>query len=132
MDFTNIKDVMEIGEYLSSFKKSELRTINDYLLKIRNLGVVNMFQSGDFLMMTKQYFLDFMRLESYKKDFDEDEINEIADLVDVVRNIMISAGIRKVESGGGNIEVRSVEGAIRLLIRSTVKYYMMGVLNNVW
>jgi hypothetical protein len=131
MDFTNIKDVMEIGEYLSSFKKSELRTINDYLLKIRNLGVVNMFQSGDFLMMTKQYFLDFMRLESYKKDFDEDEINEIADLVDVVRNIMISAGIRKVESGGGNIEVRSVEGAIRLLIRSTVKYYMMGVLNNV-
>jgi hypothetical protein len=44
---------------------------------------------------------------------------------------MISAGIRKVESGGGNIEVRSVEGAIRLLIRSTVKYYMMGVLNNV-
>jgi hypothetical protein len=131
MDFTNIKDVMEIGEYLSSFKKSELRTINDYLLKIRNLGVVNMFQSGDFLMITKQYFLDFMRLESYKKDFDEDEINEIADLVDVVRNIMISAGIRKVESGGGNIEVRSVEGAIRLLIRSTVKYYMMGVLNNV-
>jgi hypothetical protein len=131
MDFTNIKDVMEIGEYLSSFKKSELRTINDYLLKIRNLGVVNMFQSGDFLMMTKQYFLDFMRLESYKKDFDEDEINEIADLVDDVRNIMISAGIRKVESGGGNIEVRSVEGAIRLLIRSTVKYYMMGVLNNV-
>jgi hypothetical protein len=131
MDFTNIKDVMEIGEYLSSFKKSELRTINDYLLKIRNLGVVNMFQSGDFLMMTKQYFLDFMRLESYKKDFDEDEINEIAYLVDDVRNIMISAGIRKVESGGGNIEVRSVEGAIRLLIRSTVKYYMMGVLNNV-
>jgi len=132
MDFTNIDKVMELSEYLSSFKKSELRTINDYLLKIRNLGVVNMFQSGDFLMMTKQYFLDFMKLESYKRDFDEDEINEIADLVDDVRNIMISAGIKKVESGGSNIEVRSVEGAIRLLIRSTVKYYMMGALNNVW
>ena len=131
MDFTNIDKVMELSEYLSSFKKSELRTINDYLLKIRNLGVVNMFQSGDFLMMTKQYFLDFMKLESYKRDFDEDEINEIADLVDDVRNIMISAGIKKVESGGSNIEVRSVEGAIRLLIRSTVKYYMMGALNNV-
>jgi hypothetical protein len=127
MDFTNIKDVMEIGEYLSSFKKSELRTINDYLLKIRNLGVVNMFQSGDFLMMTKQYFLDFMRLKSYEREYDENEVEEISDLIGEVREIMIRAGVRMVENKNTDTNVRSVQAAIKTLIRSTLKYYMKGL-----
>ncbi len=131
MDFTNLDDVVNFGDYLSSFKKSEIKKIFDYLLKIRDLGVVNMFQSGSFLYMSKQYFDDFMRLESYKRDFDEDLVEEVSDMVDEIRDIMVRAGIRYIENQGKDVEVRSVEGVIRRLIASTVKYYMMGALKNV-
>ena len=131
MDFTNLDDVVNFGDYLSSFKKSEIKKIFEYLLKIRDLGVVNMFQSGDFLFMTKGYFDDFMRLESYKRDFDEDLVEEVSDMVDEVRDIMVRAGVRYIENQGKDVEVRSVEGVIRRLIASTVKYFMMGALKNV-
>ena len=131
MDFTNLDDVVNFGDYLSSFKKSEIKKIFEYLLKIRDLGVVNMFQSGNFLFMTKGYFDDFMRLESYKKDFDEDHVEEVSDMVDEIRDIMVRAGVRYIENQGKDVEVRSVEGVIRRLITSTVKYFMMGALKNV-
>lgn len=127
MNLENSEDVINLGEYLKCFKKSELKVINELLSKIRNLGVVNMFQAGDFLFMTKQYFLDFMRLKSYEKEYDENEVEEISDLIEEVREIMIRASVRMVENKNTDTNVRSVQAAIKTLIMSTLKYYMKGL-----
>ena len=48
MDFRNLDDLIKFGEFSEHFKKEDLKKINKFLLLIRKLGVVNMFQAGDF------------------------------------------------------------------------------------
>lgn len=128
IDYSNINEVIKLSDFLTCFKKSDLKKVNELLTKIRDLGVVNMFGAGEFLMMTKQYFLDYMRLKSYERDFDEVEIEEISDLIEDVRNIMIAGAIKMIEKD--NIDVNTVTRAVRLLAQNTIKYYMTGVLND--
>lgn len=130
MNFKDMDEVIQFGEFAKLFSKSEMRLINVYLLKIRELGVVNMFQAGDFFLMSNEYFKDFMRLKSYERDFDEDEIEEISDLIEDVRNIMIAGAIRMIERDNRDVSVRSVKSAVRVLAQNTIKYYMTGVLND--
>jgi hypothetical protein len=129
IDYSNINEVIKLSDFLTCFKKSDLKKVNELLTKIRGLGVVNMFGAGEFLMMTKQYFLDYMRLKSYERDFDEDEIEEISDLIEDVRNIMIAGAIKMVEKDNIDVSVKTVTSAVRLLAQNTIKYYMTGVLN---
>ena len=130
IDYSNINEVIKLSDFLTCFKKSDLKKVNELLTKIRSLGVVNMFGAGEFLMMTKQYFLDYMRLKSYERDFDEDEIEEISDLIEDVRNIMIAGAIKMVEKDNIDVSVNTVTRAVRLLAQNTIKYYMTGVLND--
>jgi hypothetical protein len=130
IDYSNINEVIKLSDFLTCFKKSDLKKVNELLTKIRGLGVVNMFGAGEFLMMTKQYFLDYMRLKSYERDFDEDEIEEISDLIEDVRNIMIAGAIKMVEKDNIDVSVKTVTSAVRLLAQNTIKYYMTGVLND--
>ena len=90
-----------------------------------------MFQAGDFLLMSIDYFKDFMRLKSYERDFDEDIISEIEEMLPDIKNIMVGAGITYVENKGNEITPKSVEGAIRILTSSIMKYYMSQNLPNV-
>lgn len=61
---------------------------------------------------------------------EEDEIEEISDLIEDVRNIMIAGAIRMIERDNREVSVRSVTSAVRLLAQNTIKYYMTGVLND--
>jgi hypothetical protein len=126
MDLRNLDDVIKYTEYLNLFKKEELKKITKFLFLIRDLGVVNMFQSGMFLLMGKQYFDDFMRLKSYEHDYDEDIVNELSELINEIRDIMIRAGIKMVESNGKEVTPKTVESAMRRIAESTIKHYIKG------
>ena len=128
MDFSNLDKLIEFGDYAKSFSKSGMRKINKFLLLIRELGVVNMFQAGDFLIMSPEYFQDFMRLKSYERDFDEDVLSEIEEMLPEITTIMIGAGIKLLENSNSEVTPKSVERAIRRLASTTVKYYMLGLL----
>lgn len=128
MDFSNLDKLIEFGDYAKSFSKSGMRKINNFLLLIRELGVVNMFQAGDFLIMSPEYFKDFMRLKSYERDFDEDVISEIEEMLPEITTIMIGAGITLLENNNSEVTPKSVERSIRRLASTTVKYYMLGLL----
>ena len=130
IDYSDYNQVIKLTDYLTCFKKSELKKINEFLMKIRDLSVVNMFSAGEFLMMTKQYFLDYMRLKSYERDFEEEDIEEISELIGEVRDIMVRAGVKFVEKDNREVSVKSVTSAVRLLSQNTIKYFMTGVLND--
>jgi len=131
MDFRNLDDVIKFGEFSEHFKKEDLKKINKFLLLIRELGVVNMFQAGDFFLMSIQYFKDFMRMKSYERDFDEDLISEIEEMLPHINSIMVGAGINVVEKSGSEVTPKSVERAIKRLVSSIMKYYMTQNLPNV-
>lgn len=127
-NFSDLDKLIEFGDYAKSFSKSGMRKINKFLLLIRELGVVNMFQAGGFLIMSPKYFKDFMRLKSYERDFDEDVLSEIEEMLPEITTIMIGAGIKLLENSNSEVTPKSVERAIRRLASTTVKYYMLGLL----
>ena len=128
MNFKDMDEVIQFGEFAKLFSKSEMRLINVYLLKIRELGVVNMFQAGDFFLMSNEYFKDFMRLKSYEREYDEELIDEIGEMMSDIRSILINAGIKTVENKKSEVTPKNVENAIKRIVTTIMKYYMKGVL----
>ena len=51
--FTDLDDLIRHHEWSKLFKKADLQYVLDFLMAIRDLGVVNMLQSGQFLGQTK-------------------------------------------------------------------------------
>ena len=131
MDFRNLDDIIKFGEFSEHFKKEDLKKINKFLLLIRKLGVVNMFQAGDFFLMSIEYFRDFMRLKSYEREYDEDIVSEIEEMMPDISSIIIGAGINLVEKNDIEVTPKSVERAIKILVSSIMKYYMTQNLPNV-
>ena len=131
IDYRNLDDLIKFGEFSEYFKNDDLKKINKFLLLIRQLGVVNMFQAGDFLLMSIDYFRNFMRLKSYERDFDEDIISEIERMLPDIKNIMVGAGMTYVENKDGEITPKTVERAVRIVTSSIMKYYMSQNLPNV-
>ncbi len=128
MNFKDMDEVIQFGEFANLFSKSEMKLINTYLLKIRELGVVNMFQAGDFFLMSNEYFRDFMRLKSYEREYDEELINEIENMMLDVRPTLINAGIRSVENKNVEVTPKTVENEIKRIVSTIMKYYMKGAL----
>jgi hypothetical protein len=131
MDFRNLDDIIKFGEFSEHFKKEDLKKINKFLLLIRKLGVVNMFQGGDFFLMSIEYFRDFMKLKSYEREYDEDIVSEIEEMMPDISSIIINAGINLVEKNNIEVTPKSVENAIKRLVSSIMKYYMTQNLPNV-
>jgi hypothetical protein len=131
MDFRNLDDIIKFGEFSEHFKKEDLKKINKFLLLIRKLGVVNMFQAGDFFLMSIEYFRDFMKLKSYEREYDEEIVSEIEEMMPHIKSIMIGAGINLVEKNDIEVTPKNVEGAIKRLASSIMKYYMTQNLPNV-
>jgi hypothetical protein len=131
MDFRNLDDIIKFGEFSEHFKKEDLKKINKFLLLIRKLGVVNMFQAGDFFLMSIEYFRDFMKLKSYEREYDEDIVSEIEEMMPDISSIIIGAGINLVEKNDIEVTPKSVENAIKRLVSSIMKYYMTQNLPNV-
>jgi hypothetical protein len=131
MDYRNLYDVIKFGEFSEHFKKEDLKKINKFLLLIRKLGVVNMFQAGDFFLMSIEYFRDFMRLKSYEREYDEEIVSEIEEMMPHIKSIMVGAGINLVEKNDIEVTPKSVERSIKILVSSIMKYYMTQKLPNV-
>lgn len=128
MNFKDMDEVIQFGEFAKLFSKSEMRLINVYLLKIRELGVVNMFQAGDFFLMSNEYFKDFMRLKSYEREYDEELIDEIGEMMSDIRSILINVGIKTVENKKIEVTPKNVENSIKRIVTTIMKYYMKGAL----
>jgi len=128
MNFKDMDEVIQFGEFANLFSKSEMKLINTYLLKIRELGVVNMFQAGDFFLMSNEYFRDFMRLKSYEREYDEELIDEIENMMLDVRHILINAGIKSVKNKNVEVTPKTVENEIKKIVSTIMKYYIKGAL----
>jgi len=98
--FTDLDDLIRHHEWSTLFKKADLQYVLDFLMAIRDLGVVNMLQSGQFLGETKEYLTKYFDLYQMGRKIDKDDkelIKKIIDMGDKVRNIMILASMTDLE-----------------------------------
>jgi len=124
---TDLDELIKRHEWSRLFKKSDLKYIMEYLEIIRQLGVVNMFQSGQFLGQTKDYltkYFDLYRMQRELDDNDEEKIEKILEMSENVRNIMISAAITDLEQKNVEITGRSATNRVNRLATELVKHFM--------
>jgi len=124
---TDLDELIKRHEWSRLFKKSDLKYIMEYLEIIRQLGVVNMFQSGQFLGQIKDYltkYFDLYRMQRELDDNDEEKIEKILEMSENVRNIMISAAITDLEQKNVEITGKSATNRVNRLATELVKHFM--------
>lgn len=125
--FTELDDLIKHHEWSKLFKKSDLTYILNYLKVIRELGVVNMMEAGQFLGQTKEYLTKYFDLHRMQRELDDDKeelIEKIIDMSDKVRNIMISASITDLERKNQEITSRSATNRINRLAGELLRWYI--------
>ena len=123
----DLDDLIRRHEWSRLFKKSDLKYVMEYLDIIRRLGVVNMFESGQFLNQTKEYltkYFDLYRMQQDLDDKDEEMIEKILEMSENVRNIMISAAINDLEQKNIEITGSSATYRVNRLATEVVKHFM--------
>lgn len=124
---TDLDELIRRHEWSRLFKKSDLKYVMEFLELIRQLGVVNMFQSGQFLGQTKEYmakYFDLYRMQRELDDKDEELIEKIMEMAENVRNIMISAAITDLERNNKEITGKSATNRVNRLATEIVKHFM--------
>jgi len=125
--FTDLDDLIRHHEWSKLFKKADLQYVLDFLMAIRDLGVVNMLQSGQFLGQTKEYltkYFDLYRMQRDLDDNDEELIEKIIDMGEKVRNIMISASITDLERKNQEITPQSATNRVNRLTKEILQWYI--------
>jgi hypothetical protein len=123
----DLDELIKRHEWSRLFKKSDLKYVMEYLEIIRRLGVVNMFQSGQFLSQTEEYltkYFDLYRMQQDLDDKDEEMIEKILEMSENVRNIMISAAVTDLEQKNKEITGSSATHRVNRLATEVVKYFM--------
>jgi hypothetical protein len=125
--FTDLDDLIKHHEWSTLFKKADLQYVLDFLMAIRDLGVVNMLQSGQFLGQTKEYltkYFDLYRMQRELDENDEELIEKIIDMGEKVRNIMISASITDLERKNQEITPQSATNRVNRLTKEILQWYI--------
>ena len=123
----DLDDLIKRHEWSRLFKKSDLKYVMEYLDIIRRLGVVNMFESGQFLNQTKEYltkYFDLYRMQQDLDDKNKEMIEKILEMSENVRNIMISAAINDLEQKNIEITGSSATYRVNKLATEVVKHFM--------
>jgi hypothetical protein len=124
---TDLDELIRRHEWSRLFKKSDLKYVMEFLELIRQLGVVNMFQSSQFLGQTKEYmtkYFDLYRMQRELDDNQEELIKKITNMAENVRNIMISAAVTDLERNNKEITGRSATNRVNRLSTELVKHFM--------
>jgi hypothetical protein len=125
--FKNIDDLIEWGDFLSLFGKSELKVICELFELERRSGFSNMYtEGGRFLLTGPEYIKDFIKLQSYQKEFNEED-EEIHELIlsraQEVRDIFIRNSMKYLENKGQEVEIPKVQIIMGRLARTAKKYW---------
>jgi hypothetical protein len=123
----DLDDLIRRHEWSRLFKKSDLKYLIDYLGAIRELSVVNMLQSGQFLGQTKEYltkYFDLYRMQRELDDNHEELIEKIINMSQKVRNIMISAAINDLEQNNIEITPESATKRVNKLSNEVLKHFI--------
>ena len=125
--FTDLDDLIKHHEWSKLFKKSDLKYILEFLGVIRELGVVNMMESGQFLGQTSEYLRKYFDLYRMQRDIDEDKeelIEKVIEMGEKVRNIMISAAITDLERQNKEITGTSASNRLNRLAGEVLRWYI--------
>jgi len=122
-DVPNIDTLVKMKDV---FKYMKEKVFFDFLKKIRESGIVNMLESGQFLISGPEYLKKFIEMEEMRgREFDEDMVEELLDLAEQTKNEIIQATFKIMEDNGiEDYSTQKINQIARKLSRDALIYYI--------
>jgi len=131
IDVNNLDDLERLGDYYEIVPKTVQKRLAEFLELVRQSGLVNMFEAGQFLFMTKDHFDDMIKFRSHRENFDnrkKEIIENISSEVDMIRNLMIGSAIQYLEKNNLNLTDQNIRSTIKKIITNTLSYWMQNLI----
>ena len=110
------------------FKHSDEKIFFKFLSKIRESGLVNMFDSSQFLVSGPKYLQKFIELDELRRDmeYDRDMVEELLSMAQQTKDEFIRMAFKMIEEDGNNDYSNSnINSKLRTLTSKGLRYYMM-------
>ena len=130
IDVNNLDDLERLGDYYEIVPKTVQKRLAEFLELVRQSGLVNMFDAGQFLFMTKDHFDDMIKFRSHRENFDDRKkeiIKNISSEIDMIRNLMIGSAIQYLEKNNLNLTDQNIRSTIKKIITNTLSYWMQNL-----
>jgi len=119
------KDITESAfdkwDRLSSvMKKSEITKIQNFLLSLRESGIMNMLEAVPFMWSGGDYLEDYIRF----KRIDVENLEELKEMAEESKNAMVSLALKHLDKKGEEYDLDKINRTIRELSRRAFEYYM--------
>jgi len=131
IDVNNLDDLERLGDYYEIVPKSVQKRLAEFLELVKQSGLVNMFEAGQFLFMTKDHFDDMIKFRSHRENFDDRKkeiIENISSEIDMIRNLMIGSAIQYLEKNNLNLTDQNIRSTIKKIITNTLSYWMQNLI----
>ena len=131
LDVNNLDDLERLGDYYDIVPKSVQKKFAKFLELVRQSGLVNMFEAGQFLFMTKDHFDDMIKFRSHRENFDDRKkeiIKNISSEIDMIRNLMIGSAIQYLEKNDLSLTDRNIQSTIKKIIKNTLAYWIQNLI----
>ena len=131
LDVNNLDDLERLGDYYEIVPKTVQKRLAEFLELVRQSGLVNMFEAGQFLFMTKDHFDDMIKFRSHRENFDDRKkeiIKNISSEIDMIRNLMIGSAIQHLEKNNLNLTDQNIRSTIKKIITNTLSYWMQNLI----
>lgn len=123
----NNPSIRELVKLRDIFKHSEEKIFFDFLKKIRESGIVNMFESTQFIYSGSKYLKKFIEFDEMKtgREYDEDMVEELLDLADQSKSEMINTAINILDEKGVELSADNINKELRRLANLALRYYIL-------
>ena len=131
IDLSNTDELINYADYLMVMKTSMQKKISYFLELIKESGLVNMFESDQFLFMTKEHFDAMINYLKFKNNFDDETleiIEKISTEIEGIRNLIISASVHYLDNKKNELTTKNLNNTIRKIISTTLRSWMQGIL----
>lgn len=131
IDINNLDDLERLGDYYDVVPKSTQKKLAEFLELIRKSGLVNMFEAGQFLFMTKDHFDDMIKFRSHRENFDDRKkeiLKKVSSEIDMIRNLVINSAVQYLEKNEKSLSDRNIQSTIRLIIKNTMSFWMQNLI----
>lgn len=102
------------------FENFKMRYLHNYLKKVRDCGVVNMFQAAPFLYMGKDRMENLFNYQ----DIEDEICDEVLDMADMAQSEMVNGVIKVLESQGKDDSLENINRYLQRYSQKVLENYM--------
>jgi hypothetical protein len=126
--FKDVDDLVEWGNFLTTFGKEDLNSICEFFELERKSGFFNMHtEGGKFLLTGPNYIKSFIDLKSFENSFDEEDEDVhklLLSRAQEVRDIFIRGAMKYLEEKGQELEIPNIQKTMQRLARTSKIWWM--------